>query len=260
MLLPKLVPTGTSYVKIAVSKRAAMRILLETVQRGSRYWIAGAVPPAKALKFAQKMAERYRADANQAQRAYAKSKGKTNTTLLMYPEHAESIRWWLLVTPGAGPVHEQECLADTHNKRTPLTWGEQYELVHEQRPRNQEGGRAWTWRLSAQRFAELDAAMRDLANASGRARARTDDLTRFVQAVMRMPGFHNIREQQKSLLEIGRQTWERTHAAGSSFPWPEKVPYLDKAFACYHASEPLRLDVLVHMLLLENSATDGDAS
>lgn len=47
MLLPKLVPVGASYVKIPLSKRAAMRVILETVQRGSRYWIAGIVAPVK---------------------------------------------------------------------------------------------------------------------------------------------------------------------------------------------------------------------
>lgn len=44
MLFPKLIPTGTSYVRIPLSKRAAMRVILETVQRGSRYWIGGTVP------------------------------------------------------------------------------------------------------------------------------------------------------------------------------------------------------------------------
>lgn len=243
------VPVGISYVKIAISKRAAMRLMLETVQRGSRYWIAGAVAPAKALKFAQKMAERYRADANSAQRAYAKSQGKANTSLLMYPEHAESIRWWLLATPGGGTVLEQERLADAHDKRTPLVWGEQYEMVHEQHPRSFGGGRAWTWRLCAQRYAELEAAMRELAASPGM-HSRDDDLAGLVQAVMRMPGFHGIREQQKHLLNIGQEMWRRTHAAVASFPWPEKVPYLDKSFACYRVLEPLqRLDVLVKSLM-----------
>jgi hypothetical protein len=140
MLLPKLVPAGTSYVKIAVSKRAAMRVILETVQRGSRHWSTGTVPPEKALRFAAKMAERYRADANQAQRAYAKSKGQANTSLLMFPKDNGVLRWWLLATTGEGTVHTQERLSDSHDKRTLLTWGEQYELVHEQRPKNTAAG------------------------------------------------------------------------------------------------------------------------
>lgn len=252
MLLPRLVPAGTSYVKIPISKRAAMRVLLETVQRGSRCWLTGSITPEKAQRFADKMAQRYQADANQAQRAYAKSKGRANTTLLMYPEHAERIHWWLLATSGKGAVHEQEALRDAYATRSPLSWDAQYELVHQQRTRSQGGGRVWTWRLCAQRHAEMIAAMRDLAAASGAPGSRTDDLANLVQAVMRMPGFHGIREQQKTLLEVGREIWKRTHAASASFPWPEKVPYLDKSFACYHAPEALRLDVLVHSLLQRN--------
>ena len=74
--------------------------------------------------------------------------------------------------------------------------------------------------MSAPRFAELDAVMRDLAKATSGASARTDDLKNLVRAVMRMPGFHGIREQQEKLLEIGRETWGRTHAAGASFQQP----------------------------------------
>ncbi|MCP5278472.1 MAG: hypothetical protein H6935_08930 [Thiobacillus sp.] len=248
MLFPKLVPAGSSYVKIPISKRAAMRILLETVQRGSRYWIAGSVSPDKALGFAAKMAKRYHADATQAQRAYAKSQDKANTTLLMYPEHAGSILWWLLATPGKGDVHEQEQLLDAHHKRTPLTWETQYELVHAQRPRPQGGGRHWTWRLADQRYAELDAAMRELAASPGHARARHDDLDGLVQALMRMPGFHGMRMQVLELLRVGKEAWSRTHAKGHVYPWPENVSYLDKGFVCYHAPNPLRLDVLAQSL------------
>ena len=252
MLFPKLVPVGTSYVRIPISKRAAMRVILETVQRGNRYWSTGTVTPEKALRFAAKMAERYRADANQAQRAYAKSKGHANTTLVMYPEDNGVLRWWLLATTGEGAVHTQESLSDTHDKRTLLTWGEQYELVHDQRPKSHGGGRVWTWRLAPQRYAELEAAMRDLAASPG-AHSRTDDLAALVQAVMRMPGFHGVRQQQLALLQIGKEMWARTHTASDSIPWPDKVPYLDKSFACYHTTDPLRLDVLVQLLQQRNA-------
>ena len=252
MLVAKLVPAGPAYVKSPVSQRAAMRVILETVQRGSRHWSTGTVPPEKALRFAAKMAERYRADANRAQRAYAKSKGRANTTLLMYPENNGVLRWWLLVTPGEGAVHTQERLSDSHDKRTLLVWGEQYALVHEQRPKNHGGGRVWTWRITPQRYAELETSLRNYAASPGRhygaSAERQDDLYALVQAVMRMPGFHGVRQQQLSLLQAGKEMWVRTHAASASFPWPEKVPYLDKAFACYHAPVPLRLDVLVHAL------------
>lgn len=260
MLLPKLIPAGSSYVRIPVSKRACMRIVLETVQRGSRYWCAGCVSPGKALGFADKMARRYRADANQAQRAYAKRRGYANTTLIMYPETAASILWWLLVTTGTGAVHEQEPLSDAHSARSALVWPDQYELRQVQRPRQHGGGRTWTWSLLPQRMHALMSAMKQAAAAPGAVTARTDDLQEVVLAVMRMPWFYGVRQQQLELLRVGRETWERTHAKDALFAWPDRVPYLDKGFACYHRPEPLRLDALVRMLASRSCPDSGSAT
>ena len=256
MLLTRLVPAGTSYVRIPSAKRSAMRIILETVQRGSRYWTAGTVAPDKALAFAERMAALYHADATQAQRAYAKAKRRANTTLVMYHEpHEPDIRFWLLVTPGEGLVHEREKLRDAHAPRERLAWGTQYELVHVQRPRTHGGRRTWTWQLTDERCAMLEAAMRTRASAHGGGDDRCDDLQSLATALMRMPGFYGVRQQQLALLALGRAVWERTHRAGSTFEWPTRVPYLDKAFACYHRPEPLRLDVLVRALTASRSAS-----
>lgn len=247
MQIHKLVPKGYSYVKIPCSKRATMRLLLEVVQRGSRYWASGVVPLGKALGFADKMHAIYAAGANQAQRCYGKSKGRANTTLIMYPDDGERLRFWLLATPGNGIIHAREKLQDAHNSRSRLLWGDQYELIHLQRPRTHGGGRGWTWSVSLERYAILEAAMREHSSRPGRDPERRDDLRSLVQGVMRMPGFHGVRQQQIALLTLGRETWSRTHAAGDQYPWPDKVPYLDKSFFCYHRPEPLRLDVLVRL-------------
>ena len=250
MLMLKLIPAGQSYVRIPSSKRAAMRVILETVQRGSRYWTGGVVAPDKALGFADKMASRYGADMTQGQRAYAKQKERSNTTLVMYPEDGNArIRFWLLATPGSGVIHEQEQLLDAHGTRTALSWSDQYRLVHMQRPREHGGGRSWTWQMTAQRYAELEAAMKQHAAATGRAGARRDDLDALVRTILRMPGFYGIRQQQLELINLGRQVWCKTHASKDPYAWPEFVPYLDKSFSCYHAPEVLRLDVLVRVLL-----------
>ncbi|MDK9725983.1 MAG: hypothetical protein OEL88_14000 [Sterolibacteriaceae bacterium MAG5] len=251
MLLPKLIPTGSSYVRIPISKRAAMRILLETVQRGSRFWTGGVIAAGKALAFADKMATLYGTDRNQGQRAYAKQNGKANTTLLMYPDDdSGDIRYWLLATAGDGLIHEREKLLDAHHSRQLLMWSDQYQLQHVQRPAEHGGGRSWTWSLTESRYAFLEASIRRHAAASGRMPERTDDLDALVAAIMRMPGFYGIRQQQMELLRLGHHIWQRTHDATLAYPWPERVPYLDKRFACYHTPEPLRLDVLVKHLSL----------
>lgn len=107
LIFPSIIPNGQSYVRIPKSKRATMRILLETVERGSRHWIGGTIPSAKAEQFAHKMAQRYHTDASQATRARRKQKGEANTTLILYPENDSTLRYWLLATQGRGVVHEQ---------------------------------------------------------------------------------------------------------------------------------------------------------
>jgi len=245
LTFPTIIPAGLSYMRIPKSKRATMRILLETVERGSRYWIGGMIPAAKAEQFAHKMAQRYHTDASQATRARRKSRGEANTTLFLYPETATTLRYWLLATQGKGEVHEQEKLLDTWKAREALTWGEQYRLDHTQRPKQRGGGRRWTWSVQEERYAELEASMRRYASGHGSGHDRNDDLDALVLALQRMPGFSGVRSQQIALCNLGRAIWIKTHKVGE-YPWPD-FPYLDKSWPCYHKPEPLRLDVLIRM-------------
>lgn len=285
--LPSLLPTGSSYVRIPRSKSAAMRVILETVQRGSRYWTGGVIPIAKAMPLADKFAHRYGTSSTQSKRAWDKAHGRSNATLIMYPEDDRALtpmRWWLLVTPGTGIVHQEEQLRDTWEKRQRLTWGEQYELIHLQRERKYGGGRSWTWRVTEQRHAELEAAMISLASAHGGRRTtvhetgvlsakgsdRVDDLLAFIASLKRMPGFHGIRMQQMKLYALGRACWQRTHGGVLLVPvrgtpddeepalvsvWPSRVPYVDKRQLVYHRPNPLKLDVLVRLSERRQQAT-----
>jgi hypothetical protein len=98
--------------------------------------------------------------------------------------------------------------------------------------------------------------MLQTARNPGRQHDRRDDLDALVQAILRMPGYYGIRQQQMSLLRAGKEAWLRTHRDTDTYTWPERVGYLDKSFDCYHRPEPLRLDVLVRHLMLK-SGTDG---
>ncbi|MBU2801133.1 hypothetical protein HFV02_02465, partial [Acidithiobacillus caldus] len=64
--LPPPIPPGTSPIRIPRSKAATMRLLLETVQRGSRYWTGGVLPTHKALQLSNKFGERYGISASAA--------------------------------------------------------------------------------------------------------------------------------------------------------------------------------------------------
>ncbi|MBZ0106195.1 MAG: hypothetical protein K8H84_11250 [Sulfuricella denitrificans] len=252
---PKIIPAGLSYVRIPKSKRATMRVILETVQRGSRYWIGGMISVAKAEQFASKMAQRYHTDATQTTRARRKVKGEANATLIMYPENTATLRYWLLITPGNGVVHQQEKLLDTWKSRESLTWGDQYRLDQTQRTKQKGGGRRWTWSLQTERYLDMEASMKRYAAGHGSGKDRSDDLDALVLALLRMPGFSGIRSQQISLCNLGRAIWQKTHK-GAEYPWPN-FPYLDKSWACYHQPEPLRLDVLLTMHRNDMGAPDA---
>jgi hypothetical protein len=237
-----------------------MRIILETVQRGSQYWTTGVVPFRKAIAFADRMAQLYGADASQAQRAYAKNRHRANTSLVMFPEHSGELRFWLLVTPGTGIVHEREHLQDAHRPRSHLLWGSQYELHQAQRPREHGGGMTWTWSLTGSRYDALLASMLQTARNPGRQHDRRDDLDALVKAILRMPGYYGVRQQQMALLRAGKEAWLRTHRDADTYTWPERVGYLDKSFPCYHRPEPLRLDTLVRILGLMSGADGSSGS
>ncbi len=244
------IPAGDSSVRIPRSKSAAMRLILETVQRGSRYWTGGVIPTEKAMRLADKFAQRYGTDHTQSRRAWDKAHGRANAHLIVYPENDQvltPLHWWLLATPGEGLITQEEQLQDGWDKRQRLTWGEQYELLHLQHDRRHGGGRHWTWHMTERRYAEMQAAMIQYASGHGtQTTERTDDLQRMIGAMTRMPGFHGIRMQQMVLYRLGRDTWNRTHAA--PYPdWPEKVPYVDKRQPVYHRPNPLTLDVLVRL-------------
>ncbi|MBU2790992.1 hypothetical protein HF288_05680 [Acidithiobacillus caldus] len=249
--LPSPIPAGTSPIRIPRSKAATLRLLLETVQRGSRYWTGGIIPTHKALHLAEKFADRYSCTASAATRSRNKARGISNATLIFYPENASTLtplRWWLLVTPGTGRVWEEEQLQDTGKRRERLRWGDQYGLVHLQRDKKHGGGRHWTWCIQEAHYEALEDAMRQYASAHGKkdATERTDDLERLLTTLRRMPGFHGIRRQQWALYTLGRNCWDRTHKS-SWGGWPTEIPYADKRQPVYHRPEPLRLDVLVAM-------------
>ena len=266
LILPTPIPAGNSPIRIPRSKAAAMRLLLETVQRGSRYWTGGVLPTEKALRLAEKFAERYAIDVIAATRSRHKARGISNATLICYPENENTftpLRWWLLVTPGTGKVWEEESLLDTGQRRERLTWGEQYVLVYLQHERKQGSGRHWTWCIQDAHYADLEAAMRQHASAHGGKdrQERQDGLERLIAAIRRMPGFHGIRRQQWALFTLAENCWDRTHKTPWD-GWPQKIPYVDKRQPVYHRPEPLRLDVLVRIQArrIQASALPGSFS
>ena len=246
--LPKLFPSGASYVRIPSSKAACLRVLLETVERGSRHWTGGTVHVDKALQLADKFALLYGADATPAQRSVARGRYRAASQVFFWPNSPSTLRWWLLVSDGDGLVHERERLQDAWEAGQRLAFGPEMRLVRRQRAREQGGSKRWTWVLSPEAYERHLEAIRALSRSHGPDSRVGERLDRLVKSLKALPGFAGIREQKVALQRAGREAWCRTHRADEPFPWTDKAPYLTKAFQCYHRPDPLRLDVLVRVM------------
>jgi len=258
--IPKLVPGGTHWLRIPRSKTAAMRVLLETVQRGSTYHTSGTVKLGKAMGFADKVARLYAADANTNRRAYRKRTGQANTTLIMFPADAPGeLHWWLLATPGRGAVHLAEKLADATVRGQHLRWAQQYELLQLGYHHGQAAARSWTWRLTRSNMDEWCAQAEEATRSTGRV---ANDIARALgvyEAMTRMVPFRGVRRQLWELHNVMRVNWERHHRVQCPLP-AFSVHYLDKSFLCYHRPNPLRLDVLIHLLQRRADALGVEAA
>lgn len=258
--LPKLFPAGTSYVRIPSSKAACLRILLETVERGSRHWTGGTVHVDKALQLADKFALLYGADARPAQRSAARSRYRAASQVFFWPDSPSTLCWWLLASDGDGVVHEREKLRNAWAAGERLPFGTEMRLVRRQRPREQGGSKRWTWVLSPEAYERHLEAIKTLSRSHGPDSRVGERLDRLVHALRALPGFAGIREQKVALQQAGREAWCRTHRVDEPFPWADKPPYLTKAFPCYHRPEPLRLDVLVGLMRRRLQEADQQAS
>jgi len=262
---PHLFPTGNSYVPIPVTKTAAMRHLLELVQRGYRHGTWGRVPRDTAMDLAAKFAMLYRSDATRGARDYARSKGQAVTRMVMYPDdRTDALLWWLLATSGTGLVHERETLTDTW--QTCLKWCRlnhqgawvpQYELEHYQRTHHAGGGRRWTWLMADEYFREFRGALVYAAKRKGKMRVLpsqgkllTDNvawLDKSLENVRRMPGFHGIREQKRLLFLAARTAWD---AHNPPRQWPNIGTWVDKHLNVF---DGLTLDVLIQYLVQQHA-------
>lgn len=253
--------TDAAYVRIPANKSAALRLLLELVQRGSTRWTAGTVHFAKAEALAVKFAARYGTRLTPTQRSRRKAQGSANAVLVMYPAGAQNplILWWLLVSPGTGLVADVEQLQDCYQARQELVFPDadgcpQYVLDHTQRLRVQGGGRRWTWSMTAERLEAHRLRLQELVRLHGTSAQRIDDLQAHVDALVRMPMFHGVREQVKGLVFEARRVSAPSLAA--KVRWPGQLPIMTKRLPVYRRPEPMLLpELVVRMAVVFAAAT-----
>lgn len=177
---------------IARSKSAALARILDCVPKGYHRYTSGTVAAVKGEALARKFHALYGIGCTPAQRITRKSKGLANVVLVMYwPQGADKVDWLLLATDGEGLEGETLRAVD---ERPRVNWLG-YELV-----RHASLGRTvWTWRRPKTEMADLHALVVDQTH-----RRHYTALTETLERIARQPGFHGVRAQSWTLLEVAR--------------------------------------------------------
>lgn len=203
----------------------AMQRLLDGVTSGYCHHTGGIVPAAKASALADKFHDLYGIGITRNQRAYRKIRGMANARLMLYPhlDEAPGFRWWLLTTPGSGPIHERERLKDVTVASERLCWGDRFELVHLPRP----GVPArWTWRMTREEYQ----AWHERIRIAVRHRDSDDLVQQLIWSLFRIPGFGGLRDQVKLLRRQLVKEWQRSRRASAPMPpVPAFIGYVRRA-------------------------------
>lgn len=210
-----------STLRVPRNKSAAMQHLLTLIVRGYECWTSGVVAREKAHALAQKFAALYGTDESAQRRSRNRAKGHASAHVIFFAIDDMTLAWWLVATPGRGPVHEMERLKHAKAPAERLSFLH-YELIYRQRTRHQGGGAGWTWRLQAEGYRDWEY---HLVSAARKYDAHT--LEGAVRALLHLPMFAGVREQVQRLFARAERVWSRS-GEKFSMHWPRKLPFMTR--------------------------------
>lgn len=198
--------------------------LLTLVSRGYRYHTAGVIRDnRKVPHFVDKMHAQFGVLLSASGRTKRNKRGMPNAHLVLYQDWDGAWLWWLLFAGDESRVkalasEHREVLHDAARLDGRLYFRDEYLLRERQRPREQGGGRVWTWFMTGAVQTTVERQLIALAAAHGRGADRVDDLERAVQQLRNKPMFNGVRTQARHALHRARQVWRKTHASGVAPP------------------------------------------
>jgi hypothetical protein len=199
-------------MKIFTKKTDAMRRILHLVSHGYIHHTSGNIDLNKVTEFVLKLTNLYELDTTPKQRHKNKSKGITNSELILFKSGDNICHWWVLSTPGSGVIFELEKMKDaTHRKQRIISNDGSYELVKTPR---KELKASWTWRMTS-KSVEI---WQDKIKNSIRTRDN-ESLKYMLESLRRVPGFRECRKQAFSLVNFIKSEWKRSRS--ESFPFPD---------------------------------------
>jgi hypothetical protein len=209
----------------------AMQRHADCVRRGYRWWTAGIVEPARALRLVRRFEILYEVNLHRNTRRRRRQHGEGVALLLLYrlPEQCRCdqpnappllIGWTLLVTDGECGARHREVLHDATQRVTRLTIGP-YELVR--LSRSGQSTAAWSYRMSRPYYE----AWRERVIRS--ARGDPEELPiRVLAELYREPGFAGVRSQVGHICALYRREWRRRRRIGDAFPKLPKLAYVQR--------------------------------
>ncbi len=199
-------------MNIFTKKTDAMRRILHLVSHGYIYHTCGCIDQSKVNEFLSKITHLYELDANSKKRNTNKSKGKSNSDLVLLKIDEHNYYWWLLSTPGTGTVFQLEKLKDTTNRKQRIISNDgSYELVKTPR---KELKASWTWRMTSKTVETWREKIKKSIRSSN-----YESLKYIIESLRRVPGFRECRSQAFSLVNLIKEEWRRSKS--EDFPFPD---------------------------------------
>ncbi len=214
------------HIKLPRTRTAAMQLMQQFAASGHVHYLCGTITREKLRRFLAKLAlfDIYR---DAPGRAYDRKRGKASVHLVVVALDAQTAFWCLLSTPGRRGLADPAA-SDLGKVRDTRLRGEHlpflgYELLRQEKRIEGVAGSTWTWRLTRQRYDELEAHAVQVA--------RERDLNALETLVVRqsaMPLFSGVRGQVLKLNALARKLaskFGRGEVALPQLPYMVRLPF-----------------------------------
>ena len=206
---PTKVQSARPPLRLPRTKTACMS-LIQQLARDHHYWTRGTVRADRVVALVTKFDTKFSILDPARTRTRARAEGRPSARLVLYRQ-PDTDRWlfWLLTAGRPADVRKlsesnREALYSIHDRATPLTWSDEYEL--------RRGSRgSMTWWLQRKAANDVEAELRYLSSAHGNPRERVDDLCRAVIRARNRPMFAGVRRQVGHAIYKAQRRWANTH-------------------------------------------------
>lgn len=200
-----------------------MLLMQQLAASGHVYYLSGLIPRKKLSSYLRKLCQ-FGIYRDAPGRAYDRKQGVASVHLVIVEIDADTAFWCLQSTGGKRGLSDPSAprlgeVKDTRLRGQHLTFLG-YELLHQEKRIEKVSGSTWTWRVTPQRFAELEAAVVQCA------RERSSiALSELVERQSSMPLFSGVRGQVIKLNALAAKLSVKFKHGELQLP---QLPYMTK--------------------------------